>query len=50
MKKVVPGETLPLETEIDTVKDTVGMGSGKAYVGGKLAASCELGFAIGDAQ
>jgi hypothetical protein len=37
-----------LETELDTVKDTVGMGTGKAYVAGKLAATCELVFAIGD--
>ncbi len=49
-EKVVPGDTLVLETEIDTVKDTVGMGSGKAYIGGKLAVSCELVFAIGDTE
>jgi 3-hydroxyacyl-[acyl-carrier-protein] dehydratase len=49
-EKVVPGDTLTLETEIETVKETVGMGSGKAYVGDKLAASCELVFAIGDAE
>ena len=47
--KVVPGDTLILETELETVKDTVGMGSGKAYVGDKLVANCELVFAIGDA-
>lgn len=49
-EKVVPGDLLTLETEIEIVKDTVGMGSGKAYVGDKLAATCELVFAIGDAQ
>lgn len=46
--KVVPGDTLCLETTIDVVKGTVGMGSGKAYVNGKKVASCELVFAIGD--
>jgi len=47
-EKVVPGDMLVLETEIETVKDTIGMGSGKAYVGDKLAATCELVFAIGE--
>jgi 3-hydroxymyristoyl/3-hydroxydecanoyl-(acyl carrier protein) dehydratases len=48
-EKVVPGDTLVLETQLDTVRDTVGMGSGRALVNGRLAASCELVFAIGDA-
>ncbi len=45
-EKVVPGDVLELETEIETVKGTIGIGSGKAYVRGKLVASCELVFAI----
>jgi 3-hydroxyacyl-[acyl-carrier-protein] dehydratase len=45
-EKVVPGDVLELETSIDTVKGNVGLGSGKAYVRGKLVASCELMFAI----
>ncbi len=47
-EKVVPGDVLTLETELETVRETVGMGSGKAYVGEKLVASCELVFAIGE--
>ncbi len=49
-EKVVPGDTLVLETELETVRETIGTGGGKAYVNGKLAASCELVFAIGDAK
>ena len=49
-EKVVPGDSLMLEATIDTVKESIGIGSGKAYVNGKLAASCELVFAIGDAE
>lgn len=47
---VVPGDTLVLETQLETVKGSVGTGSGKAYVGDKLVASCELVFAIADSQ
>lgn len=45
-EKVVPGDVLELETVIDVIKENIGMGSGKAYVRGKLVASCELVFAI----
>lgn len=45
-EKVVPGDVLELETAIDTVKGNVGIGTGKAYVRGKLVASCELVFAL----
>lgn len=45
-EKVVPGDVLELETAIETVKGTIGIGSGKAFVRGKLVASCELVFAI----
>jgi len=45
-EKVVPGDVLDIETIIETNRGNVGMGSGKAYVRGKLVASCELVFAI----
>ena len=45
-EKVVPGHVLDIETIIETNRGNVGMGSGKAYVRGKLVASCELVFAI----
>jgi 3-hydroxyacyl-[acyl-carrier-protein] dehydratase len=48
-EKVVPGDVLMLETRIDTVKGSVGIGSGTATVDGRQVASCELMFAIGDA-
>ena len=46
LEKVVPGDVLDIETAIDVIRGNVGMGSGKAYVRGKLVASCELVFAI----
>ena len=46
--KVVPGDVIDLETTIDVVKGTVGIGTGKAFVRGKQVAGCELVFAIGD--
>ena len=49
-EQVVPGDSLVLEAAIETVKESIGIGSGKAYVNGKLAASCELVFAIGEAE
>lgn len=49
-EKVVPGDTLVLETRLDMVKGSVGVGGGRAFVGDKLVASCELVFAIGEAE
>ncbi len=49
-EKVVPGDSLMLEATLDDVRENIGTGSGKAYVNGKLAVSCELVFAIGDAE
>jgi len=49
-EQVYPGDSLVLEAAIETVKESIGIGSGKAYVNGKLAASCELVFAIGEAE
>jgi len=43
---VVPGDVLELDTVIETIKGNIGMGSGKAYVRGKVVASCELVFAF----
>lgn len=45
--KVVPGDVLRLETEIIKVKGSIGVGSAKAYVDGKLVTQAELTFAIG---
>ena len=46
-QKVVPGDTLILETEIIKVKGPIGVGKAVARVNGKLACSAELTFAIG---
>ena len=46
-QKVVPGDTLVLETEIMKVKGPIGVGQATAKVNGKLACSAELTFAIG---
>lgn len=46
-QKVLPGDTLRLETEIVKIKGPIGVGAAKAYVGDKLACMAELTFAIG---
>ena len=46
-QKVVPGDTLELETEIIKVKGPIGVGKATARVNGKLACYAELTFAIG---
>ena len=46
-QKVVPGDTLILETGIIKVKGPIGVGKAVARVNGKLACSAELTFAIG---
>ena len=46
-KKVVPGDTLRLETKIIKIKGPIGIGEATAYVDDKLACSAELTFAIG---
>ncbi len=45
---VVPGDVLEIKSNIEAVKGSVGKGDGKAYVDGKLVASCELVFAISE--
>ena len=49
-QKVVPGDVLTLELEIIKEKGPIGIGRGTAKVGGKLAASAELTFAIGSGE
>ena len=45
---VVPGDLLELDSRIDTINGSVGIGSGTASVRGKKVASCEFVFAIKD--
>lgn len=45
--KVLPGDVLEMETEIIKMKGSIGVGSAKAYVEGKVVAQAELTFAIG---
>lgn len=45
--KVVPGDMLTLELEIVKQKGPIGVGTAKATVDGKLAATAEMTFAIG---
>lgn len=47
-RKVIPGDTLRLELEITKMRGVIGKGTGKAFVGDELAASCEIMFAIGE--
>lgn len=47
-RKVLPGDVLELNVEIVKVKGPVGIGKGTAEVDGKLAASAEIMFAIGN--
>ena len=46
-KKVLPGDTLILETEIIKIKGPIGVGKAVARVDGKLACSAELTLAVG---
>lgn len=46
-QKVLPGDTLTLETKIIKVKGPIGVGEAIAYVDGKMACKAELTFAIG---
>lgn len=45
-KKVVPGDSLRIEIEITRVRGGIGIGEGKAFVDGELAAEGEFMFAI----
>lgn len=46
-RKVVPGDTLTLETRIVRSKGSVGFGEATAKVGDEIAVQAELTFAIG---
>lgn len=45
--KVVPGDTLRLETRITKEKGPIGLGEASAFVDGKLVAKAELTFMVG---
>ena len=47
-RKVVPGDTLSLEVNITRLRMGVGVGEGTARVGGEIAATATISFAIGD--
>ena len=46
-RKVVPGDCLRLEVNLDRLRSRAGTGAAAAYVGDKLACQCEILFAIG---
>ncbi len=48
-RQVVPGDTLELEAEMTRLSSRAGRGSGRALLGGKVAAECDLMFVIADA-
>lgn len=45
-RQVIPGDVLELSCEIIASKGPIGIGKAEAYVGGQLAVSAELTFAI----
>ena len=45
--KVVPGDVLEMEVEIEKLRGPVGIGKGTARVDGKVVAVGELTFAVG---
>lgn len=47
-RKVVPGDTLVLETELYKIKGPFGFGSAVAKVDGEVACECDIMFTIGD--
>ena len=46
-RKVIPGDTLTLKTEITRSRGSVGFGTATAFVGDAIAAQAELVFSIG---
>ena len=46
--KVVPGDVLELSTELTAMKGPVGNGVGVAKVNGKIVATAEMTFAVGE--
>lgn len=47
-EKVIPGDVLRLEVEIINRRGPIGVGKGTATVDGKVVATCELTFAVGE--
>jgi 3-hydroxyacyl-[acyl-carrier-protein] dehydratase len=47
-QKVVPGDILTLEVTLDKIKARAGIGTGTAYVNGKMACRMEMTFALGE--
>ncbi len=47
-RKVVPGDVLELSTELTAMKGPVGNGVGVAKVNGKIVATAEMTFAVGE--
>ena len=48
-RQVRPGDTLELEVEMTRLSSRAGRGAGRALLGGKVAAECDLMFVIADA-
>lgn len=48
MRKVVPGDMLIVEAQIENIVGNIGTGKGKATVDGELAVECSFMFAISD--
>lgn len=46
-QKVVPGDTLRLEVDLERLRSKAGYGKATAYLGDKIACQCEIMFAIG---
>ncbi len=46
-QKIVPGDILRLEVDLERMRSKAGYGKAAAYVGDKLACACEIMFAIG---
>lgn len=49
-RQVVPGDTLRLEVEMTKLRGKFGYGKAVATVEGERAVTCEIMFALGDAQ
>ena len=45
-RKIIPGDTLRLETEIIKARGSIGFGKATAYVGDEVAVEAELTFAL----
>ena len=48
-RQVVPGDELTIEVELGRMSARAGKGSGRVFVGGEVATSCDLMFVFADA-